>query len=178
MENSMAKCGAKTRAGSPCLQPAGWGTEHVGSGRCKLHGGNGGRPPIHGRYATVLKGRLREKFELLNTDEDPLNILPELQVQRTLLMDYLGRFEEGMVVTGESLKIISDLSNDVVNTATKIVKTRNEMALTAVEVKFLQAGIIALLDEFIPDPDRKRAFVARLAALIPSTHNAAALEPG
>lgn len=32
-------CGAKTRAGSPCRRPAGWGTDHVGDGRCKLHGG-------------------------------------------------------------------------------------------------------------------------------------------
>ena len=32
-------CGAKTRAGTPCQQPAGWGTHHVGDGRCKLHGG-------------------------------------------------------------------------------------------------------------------------------------------
>ena len=32
-------CGAKTRAGTPCKRPAGWGTDHVGNGRCKLHGG-------------------------------------------------------------------------------------------------------------------------------------------
>lgn len=32
-------CGAKTRAGTPCKQKAGWGTDHVGEGRCKLHGG-------------------------------------------------------------------------------------------------------------------------------------------
>lgn len=35
-------CGAKrTRnGGTPCTQPAGWGTEHVGIGPCKLHGGS------------------------------------------------------------------------------------------------------------------------------------------
>ncbi len=32
-------CGAKTRAGHPCKRPAGWGTDHVGSGRCRMHGG-------------------------------------------------------------------------------------------------------------------------------------------
>jgi hypothetical protein len=32
-------CGAKTRAGTPCKRPAGAGTEHVGLGRCKHHGG-------------------------------------------------------------------------------------------------------------------------------------------
>ncbi|HDR3524336.1 HGGxSTG domain-containing protein [Bacillus cereus group sp. MYBK12-2] len=32
-------CGAKTRDGKKCKRPAGWGTDHPGSGRCKLHGG-------------------------------------------------------------------------------------------------------------------------------------------
>ena len=34
-----AKCGAKTRQGHPCKLPAGFGTDHLGSGRCKYHGG-------------------------------------------------------------------------------------------------------------------------------------------
>ncbi|MFW6437717.1 MAG: hypothetical protein ACOCZ7_01780 [Armatimonadota bacterium] len=37
MSNSI--CGAKTRAGTRCELRAGWGTDHVGEGRCKLHGG-------------------------------------------------------------------------------------------------------------------------------------------
>lgn len=32
-------CGAKTRSGGKCKKQAGWGTEHLGAGRCKLHGG-------------------------------------------------------------------------------------------------------------------------------------------
>ena len=46
------KCGAKTRAGTPCQQPAGWGTEHPGTGRCKLHGGASLRGHLHPRYKT------------------------------------------------------------------------------------------------------------------------------
>lgn len=33
------RCGAQTRAGTKCTQAAGWGTDHVGHGACKLHGG-------------------------------------------------------------------------------------------------------------------------------------------
>jgi len=34
------KCGANKRQGTgTCTQPAGWGTDHVGTGACKLHGG-------------------------------------------------------------------------------------------------------------------------------------------
>lgn len=32
-------CGAKNRQGQPCRRSAGWGTGHLGVGRCKAHGG-------------------------------------------------------------------------------------------------------------------------------------------
>ena len=32
-------CGAKNRNGEPCKLRAGWGTDHLGEGRCKFHGG-------------------------------------------------------------------------------------------------------------------------------------------
>src|SRR4051812_30030420 len=33
-------CGARNRQGTDCKRPAGWGTDHPGWGRCKLHGGS------------------------------------------------------------------------------------------------------------------------------------------
>ena len=39
-------------AGERCARPAGWGTEHLGFGRCKLHGG--ATPYKHGRYSKVV----------------------------------------------------------------------------------------------------------------------------
>lgn len=38
-KKGFAICGAKTGKGTPCAKPSGWGTNHVGTGRCKLHGG-------------------------------------------------------------------------------------------------------------------------------------------
>lgn len=38
------KCGAKTRAGTPCQNAAGAATDHLGWGKCKWHGGNS--PPL------------------------------------------------------------------------------------------------------------------------------------
>lgn len=40
VEQRSRHCDAKTRAGGPCKRPAGWGTDHVGYGKCKLHGGS------------------------------------------------------------------------------------------------------------------------------------------
>ena len=47
-------CGAKKRDGSgdPCRRPAGWGTDHLGFGTCKLHGGS---TPNAGRHAITLE---------------------------------------------------------------------------------------------------------------------------
>lgn len=35
----MKICGAKTKLGKKCQNPSGQGTDHLGTGRCKLHGG-------------------------------------------------------------------------------------------------------------------------------------------
>lgn len=42
------RCGAKTRSGGHCRLPAGHGTDHVGIGRCRRHGGN---TPAHREHA-------------------------------------------------------------------------------------------------------------------------------
>src|SRR5262252_841694 len=39
-EGKMSICGAPTRAGKECRRGAGWGTSHIGIGRCKYHLGN------------------------------------------------------------------------------------------------------------------------------------------
>lgn len=46
------KCNGKLSKGRPgrCTQKAGWGTEHVGIGKCKLHGG---KTPNHNKSAQV-----------------------------------------------------------------------------------------------------------------------------
>ena len=58
-------CRAKTRAGTPCRRPAGWGTDHPGEGRCKLHGGKSPRGLLHPRY----KHGKYAKYEVVVTCE-------------------------------------------------------------------------------------------------------------
>ena len=48
-------CGAKTRGGGGCTQPAGWGTGHPGVGRCKFH--SGASPGAEKRGAIELAHR-------------------------------------------------------------------------------------------------------------------------
>lgn len=49
-------CGAKRtkHGGVPCRRPAGWGTDHVGFGSCKLHGGSAPGPSKHAHKERAL----------------------------------------------------------------------------------------------------------------------------
>jgi len=55
-------CGAKKRQGDGnCSRPAGWGTQHVGWGKCKLHGGSG-PGPTKGAETQRMDHEARELF--------------------------------------------------------------------------------------------------------------------
>lgn len=43
----IATCGAKTRSGLPCKRVPGFGTEHLGYGHCKSHGGSSHSGAVH-----------------------------------------------------------------------------------------------------------------------------------
>lgn len=66
-------CEAKNRAGNPCRRPAGWGTDHPGFGRCKLHAGNT-------QTGKVAAERERQAWQQFLVDE----IDPSLKVIRQL----------------------------------------------------------------------------------------------
>jgi hypothetical protein len=85
-----AKCGAHAKqTGKPCTRPAGWGTDHSGSGRCKMHGGK--TPIKHGRYSKIARQRLAAVLVDIEADPDPLNLLPELQLLRAQAMHFLEK---------------------------------------------------------------------------------------
>jgi hypothetical protein len=81
------KCGFIKKNGEPCKMPAGWGTDHVGAGCCKKHGGNGGRPIVHGRYSRKLAKRLKDKYEFYLQDPQRGTLDREYAELRALL-DY------------------------------------------------------------------------------------------
>lgn len=88
-------CGAATKQATAkyrtCHRPAGWGTDHAGEGKCKLHGG--ASPSKHGRYSTITRQRVRDLIEKHEADADPLNVLPELAAARALFEDFVERYD-------------------------------------------------------------------------------------
>jgi uncharacterized protein YjcR len=77
------KCEAKTRAGGSCRQVAGWATNHVGEGRCKLHGGKSPGAPAGNKNAVTTGAYEEISFDALPDAERELygRIDPSPKVQ-------------------------------------------------------------------------------------------------
>src|SRR5690349_4926946 len=75
-------CGGKRRgegAGKLCTRPAGWGTDHAGTGKCKLHGGSTKSHTVAGQKALAEQA---VKAFGLPREVDPRDALLE-EVHRT-----------------------------------------------------------------------------------------------
>lgn len=160
------QCGAKKRDGTPCPTPA------MANGRCRMHGGKslkGAESPTlkHGRYSPYLKQSLADKLANVS-DENPLDLLPELQVQRALFAEYIHRFQPGMTMGMGDIDALMGWSAEITRTVERIVKMKNETALTQAEVQFLAARIVELIGKYVVDSDQQRAFVAELLASVPA----------
>lgn len=69
-------CDATTRDGGECKRRAGWGTDHVGEGRCKQHGGNGGAPSgeDHGQYEHGGFAKKLDAEEIISAFEEAADL--------------------------------------------------------------------------------------------------------
>ena len=162
----MKTCGAKTRSGKPCQRPP------MKNGRCRLHGGATPHGPAsknfkHGRYAAAFKGELAEKFSEALGEKNPLDLLPELAANRALLDGYIAKLAGKKVIETKDLLTVSAMTGDITRTVAAIVKNRNDTALTVAEIMFIRNGILRLMEQYVPDPDRRRSFINDLGALIP-----------
>lgn len=90
--------GRKRGTDDPCTQAAGWGTDHAGTGRCKLHGGaNTGRPVEAGkysRYGIIKSGEAKRYRQHFEADPDPLNLLPDVLELRVRIADFCDRYDD------------------------------------------------------------------------------------
>ena len=72
-------CGAKTRSGGECTQPA------MANGRCRMHGGRSPRGVAHpsfktGRFSRSIPSRLSQSYEEALADPRKLELIDELAV--------------------------------------------------------------------------------------------------
>lgn len=147
-------CAAKTRAGTPCQQPAGWGTDHVGSGRCKLHGGKStGRPITHGRYSLNHRAKLAEKAQVFE-DANFGDLQAELNLLRALLQEYIDRFPDGITLKAADISAMMGMVESIGRMEERRIKIKNDTAFGASEMQYLVATLKDFINEFV-QPSRQ-----------------------
>lgn len=87
----MKKCGAKTRAGGKCQLQAGHGTDHIGTGRCRLHGGASKGAPKGNKNALKhgIYSKLFTDSEIDEAKQMQGSIENELAIARLQLLNLL-----------------------------------------------------------------------------------------
>jgi hypothetical protein len=150
-------CGAKTRAGTPCQQPSGWGTDHVGQGRCKLHGGKStGRPITHGRYSLNHRAKLAEKAATFE-DANFGDLQAEINLLRALLQEYLDRFEDHVTLKASDIAALMAMVESIGRMEERRIKIKNDTAFGASEMQYLVATLESMINEFVPADKRADA---------------------
>lgn len=109
------RCGAKAKGtGRPCRLPAGWGTDHPGAGRCKLHGGASLRK--HGRRCSPEVRRAiteaHEKAARAMNMEDDVVMVRALRLAVLNKIDRAKRPDGGtgpIELTADEVRMLGDL---------------------------------------------------------------------
>ena len=159
MTHPVPLCGAPKRQGEGnCTQPAGWGTDHVGVGRCKLHGGC--VPIKHGRYSTI-KGALAEKMAKHAIDPDPASLIPELCVLRALLEGFLDKCGDKPAEAIIGAEKLIDGIRKIVDT---IHKMQTRELLTTREYETALSELTRIIVEEVRDPDAIQRIAHRFRA--------------
>lgn len=96
-----AVCGAKTRAGTMCRQPAGFGTSHLGFGLCKYH--FGGTPAA---AVNAVKQQISSQMAQLG---EPIDIDPH-----TALLQEVKRTAGHVEWLGQKVRALGD--NELIET--------------------------------------------------------------
>lgn len=147
----------------------GWGTEHPGEGRCKLHGGASPRGIESAAYKTGLYSKylpqtINNKVQAF-LEADPLELVSEMALLRALLAEYISRFEHSNP-GARDIVLLADLAERVGKFSERINKMRNESALTGAEMAYLAARVADIVVKYIDDPDAQRAFVQDLVGVM------------
>lgn len=83
------KCNARVKSGDGyCGRPAGWGTDHKGQGRCKLHGGS---TPLHQVSAEIATAREAVNELNLSREIHPMDALLEELWRTAGAVEWLGQ---------------------------------------------------------------------------------------
>lgn len=159
----MTTCGAKTRNGTLCNRPAGWGTKHASIGKCKLHGG--ASPIKHGLYSKYVTHTLADTVQLLLEDPNLINLREQIAFKQALILNRLEQIGEEM--TESDLKFLTELSEKVSRDIERLNKIEHgeKFVLRVEEVQAVVQQITVMIRQEIDDDNLVSRLAGRLQQL-------------
>lgn len=148
---NVVRCGAKRRnAEGYCGKPAGWGTDHLGTGRCRLHGGS---TTTHRRKAALDQAKVDVAHFGARRDVHPATALLELVQTKATEVEYwrnrVSAVDEAALTWGTTREVeTADGSTVVRETKLSIELTAlhtAEKALADYSSAALKAGVDAAM---------------------------------
>ena len=142
-------CNARTRNGSGseggrCRHEAGWGTDHPGVGRCKLHGG--ASPVKHGLYSDVTTHRLAGRLAQLREDEDTLlDLREQIALQAAVIQEYISGLAGGSELNAEEAKTLAGLVESVSRNIERFHKIEQGGELGAADLQIVLNQFVAIV---------------------------------
>jgi hypothetical protein len=94
VKQSDEKCNARLGKGTYCKLPAGFRTDHLGEGRCYLHGGRAGRPMVHGLYSKKMTSTVKEEYEKLVNDPALIDLHAEFAFTKTVMGNFMDSIKD------------------------------------------------------------------------------------
>jgi len=160
-------CGARKKSnGEPCQRPAGWGTDHAGVGKCKLHGG--ASVVKHGFYSKYSNHRLAKMIDKISNDEDLLDLRKTIALQQSLILNILEKLED------DELNLNPDLSKTLNTIADKLgkniqrrqkVEEGEKYILQVEEVQQVVQQIVLIIKKEVHDQKKIDRITAKLGEL-------------
>jgi len=146
--------------GARCNKPAGYDTDHFGTGRCKFHGGG----KIHSRIrkgmekgwtSKHLRGRLENLVVEYMMDPMPLDLHKELAYMRAFVEIY----RDHIVDKGDASVLMSrvpDMIRQIERVGVlvdKMVSIDQKYALTASQLLYVQSTLVDIMKKYLKDPE-------------------------
>jgi hypothetical protein len=177
------KCGATKKSGGKCTQAAGWGTDHVGVGSCKLHGGCtethriSAINEIEERKARTMLERLGEPEPLGSPLQALLAVAAETQAWQEILRErvsyltdlvYESTDDEGAMIERERAVVALyerslDRTSRILSGLVKLDLDTRRVQLEEGQIEFMYRALQAVLTG-IPkqyrEPARERLVLA------------------
>lgn len=145
------KCGrgnrSKQRKNEWCTKTAGWGTDHAGSGACRLHGGC--NPIKHGYDSEIIRERLGDSFQRFKDDPNIATVDGEVAILRGIV--------EKAIKDGKEGEDVASLTEKVVRAVETMGKIKAKFGITMETLNYVTSRMGTVVEEHVKDADILRA---------------------